>query len=152
MWWITDIVNSVMQSKYWQSTAIFVLWDDYGGFFDTVVPPTVDGYGLSFRVPALIISPYAKTGYLDDTVYSFESTLKFIESTFNLQSLTDRDATANNMLNAFDFSVQPGAPHIISLTQKQLATIEPYIKSGANVNPSPGGANATLDFINGDPD
>ena len=152
MWWITDIVNSVMQSKYWQSTAIVVTWDDYGGFFDTVVPPTVDGYGLSFRVPALIISPYAKTGYLDNTVYSFESTLKFIESTFNLPSLTDRDASANNLLNAFDFSAQPGAPHIIPLTQKELKTIEPWIVSGANVNPNPAGANATLDFIGGDPD
>jgi phospholipase C len=152
MWWITDIVNSVMQSKYWQNTAIFVLWDDYGGFFDTVVPPTVDGYGLSFRVPALIISPYAKTGYLDHTIYDFESTLKFIETTFNLPSLTTRDATANSFVNAFDFSAQPGQPHIIPLTEKQLATIQPYIASGANVNPNPSGTNASLAFINGDPD
>jgi len=79
MWWITDIVNAVETSSYWDTTAIFVLWDDYGGFFDTVPPPRVDGYGLSFRVPALIISPYAKTGYLDHTVYDFESTLKFME-------------------------------------------------------------------------
>lgn len=143
MWWITDIVDSVMKSKYWDSTAIFVLWDDYGGFFDTVVPPTVDGSGLSFRVPALIISPYAKSGYLDHTVYDFESTLKFVEWRFGLPSLTARDATANNPLNAFDFGQQPKAPFVIPLTHKQLATIGPFIREGAG---------STLAFINDDPD
>jgi len=143
MWWIADIVDSVMKSKYWDSTAIFVLWDDYGGFFDTVAPPSVDGYGLSFRVPALIISPYAKSGYLDHTVYSFESTLKFIEWRFGLPSLTARDATANNPLNAFDFGQQPNAPLVIPLTQKQLATIGPFIREGSG---------STLAFIDDDPD
>jgi phospholipase C len=153
MWWITDIVDSVMQSKYWQSTAIVVLWDDYGGFFDTVSPPAVDGYGLSFRTPALIISPYAKEGYLDHTVYDFESTLKFIEWRFGLPSLTQRDSGANDLLNAFDFNGGPGVAHIIPLTNAQLAAIQPYVLLGSNSNPNPGGSGAaTLAFIDGNPD
>lgn len=135
MWWITDVVDSVMNSQYWKSTAIIVLWDDYGGFFDTVVPPTVDGYGLSFRVPALIISPYAKPGFLDHTVYDFESTLRFVEWRFNLQALTARDADANNLLNAFDFNQQPSTPLVIPLSKSQLATIQPYISEVAPLPP-----------------
>jgi phospholipase C len=153
MWWVTGVVDRVMQSQYWGSTAIFVLWDDYGGFFDTVAPPTVDGYGLSFRVPALIISPYARAGYLDHTVYDFESTLKFIEWRFNLPSLTARDASAGNPVNAFDFSQQPAPPYIIPLTQKQLSVIQPFILEGSRINPNPGGQAAlSLPFINNDPD
>lgn len=153
MWWITDIVDSVMQSKYWQSTAVVVLWDDYGGFFDTVPPPAVDGYGLSFRTPALIISPYAKEGYLDHTVYDFESTLKFIEWRFGLPPLTQRDSGANNLLNAFDFGQSPAPPHVIPLTSVQMATIRPLLLLGSNPNPNPSGTGAAgLAFINGDPD
>ena len=151
MWWVTDLVDAVMQSRYWQSTAIVVTWDDYGGFFDTVTPPTVDGYGLSFRVPALIISPYAKEGYLDNTVYSFESTLRFVEWRWGLPALTQRDANANNLLNAFDFDQSPAPPHVVPLTSAQLATIEPYVLLGANPNPNPSGG-APLAFIGGDPD
>jgi phospholipase C len=151
MWWITDVVDSVMQSRYWQNTAVVVLWDDYGGFFDTVVPPTVDGYGLSFRVPALIISPYARAGFIDHTVYDFESTLKFIEWRFGLPALTQRDAGANNLLSAFDFGQQPASPYIIPLTKVQLATIHPFIVEGSAVNPNPAGS-AALAFINDDPD
>jgi len=152
MWWITDIVDRVMQSKYWWSTAIVVLWDDYGGFFDTVAPPTVDGYGLSFRVPALIVSPYAKGGYLDHTVYDFESTLKFIEWRFGLPPLTQRDAIANNLLGAFNFAQPPSAPRIIPLTETELDTIQPYVTLDANVNPNPAGAGTSLAFIGGNPD
>jgi phospholipase C len=150
MWWITDVVNAVMKSKYWQSSVIIVLWDDYGGFFDTVSPPTVDSYGLSFRVPALIISPYAKAGYLDHTVYDFESTLKFIEWRFNLPPLGVRDASANNLLNAFDFSQKPLPPDIIPLTSQQLSAIQPYIMLGSSSEPNP--QTIQLPFINNDPD
>jgi len=148
MWWITDIVDSVMKSKYWDNSMIVVMWDDYGGFFDTVTPPTVDGAGLSFRVPALIISPYAKKGYLDHTVLDFESTLKFIEWDFGLPSLTHRDALANNLLGAFNFNQQPRKPYIIPLSGSQLNTIAPYIRQGA-----PGAkAMPALQFIGNDPD
>jgi phospholipase C len=153
MWWITDVVDSVMNSQYWKSTAIVVLWDDYGGFFDTVVPPTVDGYGLSFRTPALIISPYAKPGFLDHTVYDFESTLKFMEWRFGLPSLTARDSGANNLLNAFDFSQHPLAPFVIPLSSGQLTTIQPYIYEGSTVNPNPNGIGvASPAFIDNNPD
>jgi phospholipase C len=131
MWWITDVVDSVMNSQYWKSTAIVVLWDDYGGFFDTVVPPVVDGYGLSFRVPALIISAYAKPGFLDHTVYDFESTLKFVEWRFSLPALTARDAGTNNLLNAFDFSQRPLTPLVIPLGKSRLTIIQPYISEGS---------------------
>jgi phospholipase C len=152
MWWVTDVVNAVMQSKYWQNTALIVTWDEYGGFFDTVVPPSVDGNGLGFRAPALIISAYAKSGYLDHTVYDFESTLKFIEWRFGIPSLTLRDAGANNLLNAFDFNQPPSPPHVIPLTKLQLTTIQPYILEGS-VNPNPHGtAPPALPFIDGNPD
>ena len=155
MWWVTDVVDSVMSSQYWKSTAIIVLWDDYGGFFDTVVPPTVDDYGLGFRVPALIISPYAKPGFLDHTVYDFESTLKFVEWRFSLPALTARDADANNLLNAFNFNQKPLAPLIIPLSNSQLATIQPYVSLGSLPDPSPAGkatAHLLAKFIGNDPD
>jgi phospholipase C len=156
MWWITDIINSVARSPYWKNTAIVVLWDDYGGFFDTVVPPTVDETGLSFRCPGLIISAYSRPGYLDHTVYDFESTLRFIEGQFNLPSLSSRDSTANNLLGAFDFNQQPLTPYIIPLSQGQLATLTPYIMQGTIRNPNPGGQSSTaaagLPFIDSNPD
>jgi phospholipase C len=72
--------------------------------------------GLGFRVPAIIISPYAKAGYIDHTQYQFESMLKFIEWRFNIPPLTARDAHAKNLLNAFDFNQKPRLPHIIPLS------------------------------------
>jgi len=155
MWWITDVVDSVMNSQYWGSTAIVVLWDDYGGFFDTVVPPTVDGYGLGFRVPALIISPYAKPGFLDHTVYDFESTLKFVEWRFGLPALTARDADTNNLLDAFNFNQQPLTPLVIPLSWGQLATIQPYINEASMITRTCSGGicpYVSSFFINNDPD
>jgi phospholipase C len=156
-WWIADVVDAVMNSQYWKNTLIVVLWDDYGGFYDTVVPPSVDPNGLSFRCPALIVSAYAKPDYLDHTVYSFESTLKFIEWNWNLPALTSRDANANNLLGALNFNQAPASPYTLPLTQTQLQTIAPYIVQGSSPNPNPGG-NSTLSpldglaFINNDPD
>jgi phospholipase C len=122
--WVVNVINSIMKSPYWNSTAIILTWDEYGGFYDHVAPPQIDKYGLGFRVPAIIISPYAKTGFIDHTQYSFESILKFIEWRFNLPPLTARDAHANNLLNAFDFSQKPRPPHIIPLSQAQLNAIK----------------------------
>jgi phospholipase C len=122
--WVVNVVNSIMKSPYWNSTAIILTWDEYGGFYDHVAPPQIDKYGLGFRVPAIIISPYAKTGFIDHTQYSFESILKLIEWRFSLPPLTARDAHANNLLNAFDFSQKPRPPHIIPLSQAQLDAIK----------------------------
>jgi phospholipase C len=125
--WVKHIINAIMKSPYWNSTAIILTWDDYGGFYDHVSPPQIDKYGLGFRMPTLIISPYAKPGYIDDTQYQFESTLKFIEWRFGLPALTDRDMHANNVLNAFDFNQKPNTPDIVPLTKAELIAIQPYI-------------------------
>jgi len=125
--WVKDVVNTIMGSPYWNSTAIILTWDDYGGFYDHVPPPQIDKYGLGFRMPTLIVSPYAKPGYIDHTQYQFESMLKLIEWRFSLQPLTERDLHANNLLNAFDFNQKPNLAHIIPLTTAELASIRPYI-------------------------
>ena len=98
-----DIVNTLGASAYWNSCALFLTWDDYGGFYDHVPPPQVDSYGYGFRVPCLVISPFAKAGFIDNTVNDHISVLKFIETRFGLSPLSTRDAAANDMSEAFDF-------------------------------------------------
>jgi len=103
-----QIANALMNSQYWCSSALIVTWDDFGGFYDHQAPPTsasldVDVFGPGFRVPLLIISPWAKPG-IDSTQYDFTSLLAFAEKTFHLQPLTLRDAMANDMTTAFDFT------------------------------------------------
>jgi phospholipase C len=82
-------------------------WDDYGGFYDHVPPPQVDQYGEGFRVPTLVISPWAKHHFIDNTQYEFGSLLKLAEETFNLPSLGTRDVKTNDMMNSFDFNQAP---------------------------------------------
>jgi phospholipase C len=107
--WTVHQVNTIMKSEYWRSTAIVVVWDDFGGFFDHVPPPQVDIMGLGPRTPALIISPYtvrgdnANGGSIDDTTYEFSSVLAFIEQVFDLEPMTERDANADPLAGAFDF-------------------------------------------------
>ena len=101
--WTVSIVNQIMRSKYWKNTAIFLTWDDFGGFYDHVVPPQYDFMGLGPRVPLLIISPWTKEGYIDSTEYEFSSVLKFIETVFGVDCMTKRDCQAHDMMNAFDF-------------------------------------------------
>ena len=108
-----SLINAIMQSKYWSSTAIFLTWDDYGGWYDHVAPPQVDSFGYGFRVPCLIISPYAKEGFIDHTLADHTSILKFIETVWSLPSLTSRDAAANNLFEAFDFSQPPRSPLVL---------------------------------------
>ena len=112
--WTTQVINAIMQSPYWNSTAVFVMWDDYGGYYDHVPPPQVDRFGLGPRVPLLIISPYAKRGYVSHTVYEQSSMLKFVERRYQLGSLTARDGAASDLLDSFDFSQRPQAPMIVS--------------------------------------
>jgi phospholipase C len=101
--WTVSVVNQIMRSKYWKNTAIILTWDDFGGFYDHVPPPQYDIMGLGPRVPLLIISPWAKQGYVDSTEYEFSSVLKFIETIHGLDCMTHRDCNANNMMGAFDF-------------------------------------------------
>lgn len=113
---VIDLLNALMRSKYWYSSVFIIVWDEWGGWFDHVPPPQVDDDCLGFRVPAIIVSPYAKRGYIDSTVYDHTSILKFIEWLFNLPPLSERDAKANNILNAFDFTQPPRPPCIPSLS------------------------------------
>jgi phospholipase C len=108
--WTVTMINAIMNSPEWDSTAIVLTWDDFGGFYDHVAPPHVDMYGLGPRVPAIIISPWAKPGYVDGTTYEFASVLRFIETVFDVPPLTSRDADAADMLGAFDFTQTPIAP------------------------------------------
>lgn len=103
-------LNAVMQGPQWNSTAVFITWDDFGGFYDHVPPPQVDNFGFGPRVPLLVVSPYAKPGNISHTVYEFSSLLTFVETRWNLPALTDRDSFANDLFDTFDFGQQPLAP------------------------------------------
>jgi phospholipase C len=108
--YVSYLVNAVMKSSEWSSTAIVVTWDDYGGFYDHVPPPQVGAAGEGFRVPTLVISPYAKHGFVDHTPYEFSSLLSLVESNFGLPSLGQRDSVGigkNDMMNSFDFNQDP---------------------------------------------
>jgi phospholipase C len=126
--WTTSLINAVMRGPEWSSTAIFLAWDDWGGFYDHVQPPMVDQNGYGLRVPALVISPYAKRGYIDHQTLSFDAYAKFIEDNFlggqRLDPTTDGrpdprpDVRENapqlgNLMNEFDFSQQPLPPIVL---------------------------------------
>ena len=111
--WTVQQINAVMQGPLWDSTAIFLTWDDFGGFYDHVPPPKEDLFGLGPRVPLLIISPYSKSGYISHTQYEASSVLKFIEERFGLASLNGRDVNANDMLDSFDFTQNPRSPLVL---------------------------------------
>ena len=111
--WVAQIVNAIGGSQYWNSSAIVVVWDDWGGFYDHVAPPQLDYTGLGFRVPMLVISPYAQTGYVAHTQYEFGSILKFVEQTFGLGSLGTTDARATSIGNVFNFAQSPRTFHKI---------------------------------------
>ncbi|MBA2560851.1 MAG: phospholipase [Propionibacteriales bacterium] len=128
--WVTRVVNAIMRSPDWKSSAIFVAWDDWGGFYDHVVPPKVDKYSYGLRVPAFMLSPYAKTGMIDHQVLSFDAYLKFVEDLFlhgeRLNPFTDgrwdpRPRVAEeapelgNLMKEFDFKQQPRSPLILPL-------------------------------------
>jgi phospholipase C len=126
--YVTTLINSIMRSPCWDSTAIFLSWDDWGGFYDSVVPPVIDGEGYGFRVPGLVISPYARAGYIDHQQLSHDAYLKFIEDDFlerqRLNPKTDgrpdsrpdvrEEAPGLGNLEAdFDFNQSPISPLIL---------------------------------------
>lgn len=110
-----QFVNAIMQGPAWNSTVVFVTYDDFGGFYDHVSPPQVDQDGLGPRVPLLIISPFAKPAYTSHTLYEHSSLLKFVESQYHLRSLTARDAAASSMGDSFDFNGTPQPPLILPM-------------------------------------
>ena len=115
MWYVTKLVNALMESPYWRDSVIFLTWDDYGGFYDHVAPPEIDAEGLGPRVPMLVISPYARPNYVSHYAYEFSSVLRFIEERWGLHHLTPRDHWANDMRECFDFGQQPNSPLTIPI-------------------------------------
>ena len=112
--WVTSIVNAIGNSQYWSNTAIVITWDDWGGWYDHVAPTVVNngtswgsGYVYGFRVPMIVISPYAKQAYISHVTHDFGSILKFIESIFSLPSLGYADALADNLSDFFNLSQTP---------------------------------------------
>ena len=123
------IITAIMRSSAWKDSAILLTWDDWGGWYDHVVPPQVDGDGYGFRVPALIISPYAKKGFILHETADFTSILKFIERLHGLAPLTTRDEAATDLMAAFDFSQPPRAASqpTVGTTFPPLATRGPSV-------------------------
>jgi len=106
--WVASVVNAVGESKFWNDTVVFVMWDEWGGWYDHVPPPYLDYDGLGFRVPLLVISPYAKRGYVSHVQYEHGSILRFVEDTFGLARLAASDTRANSPgPDCLDFSQPP---------------------------------------------
>ena len=126
--YVTNLINAVMRSPDWSSTAIFLAWDDWGGLYDHLRPPKVDKNGFGLRVPALVISPYARRGFIDDQVMSFDAYTKFVEDDFldgqRIDPLTDgrpdprpdvREAVlqVGDLRRDFNFSQRPRSPLLL---------------------------------------
>jgi phospholipase C len=128
--WTVRNLNALLSGPDGASSAVFLVWDDFGGFYDHVRPPNLDQYGLGPRVPLLIISPYAKAGHISHTRYEFSSVLKFVEELFGLPSLTSRDANANDITDSFNFTQHPLPPLI--LRQRDCPILStPHLSMGA---------------------
>jgi phospholipase C len=124
------LINALESSPYWCSTALFITWDDFGGFYDHVPPPNqpnADVYGPGFRVPLIVVSPYARPGFIDSHPFDFTSLLRFAEVTFKLPALTSRDAGAGTIQSAFNFH-QVTPP--LFLTQRTCPAAPAGVKPG----------------------
>jgi len=134
-------INAVMQSPFWQNTAIFVTWDDFGGFYDNVPPPKVNPWGLGPRVPLLVISPYARLGYVDHNTYSFASLLHLVELRFSLPTLTPLVEQSAPLLTSFNFAQQPAAPLLL---QQRACPIAPGVRITGAEQGGAGGATSNV--------
>ncbi len=112
--WVASIVNAIGNSPFWANTAIIITWDDWGGWYDHVAPKVIDdgvswgsGYAYGFRVPLIVVSPYARPGYISKQTHDFGSILKFIETTYGLPSLGYADAPADDLSDCFNLSQTP---------------------------------------------
>jgi phospholipase C len=137
--YVTGLVNAIMKGPDWNSTAIFLSWDDWGGFYDHVVPPSIDENGLGLRVPGIVISPYAKQGYIDHQNLSHDDYNKFIEDDFlggqRLDPQTDgrpdprpdvrENVAPGDVTSDFDFSQPPRAPVILPVCPQTTLTPTP---------------------------
>jgi len=129
--WVGTVVNAIGESPYWSSTVVFVVWDDWGGWYEHVPPKIYNSYELGFRVPLLVISPYSKRGYVSHVPYEFGSILKFIESTFDLPSMGTTDVRATDVTDCFDFNQFHPFKHI------QTEYSAPYFEHQAPSNEPP---------------
>lgn len=142
-------LNAIMSNpSVWNSTAVFIVWDDFGGSYDHVPPPQVDSFGLGPRVPMLIISPYAKAGYISTTQYELSSVLKFIEERFNLPALSSRDTEANDITDSFNFNQTPLSPLILGERQCPLVSAAQMALGTGTINSSSGSIVRHLDIYN----
>jgi phospholipase C len=138
--YVTSLINAAMKSPDWSSTAIFLAWDDWGGFYDHVQPPTVDENGYGLRVPAMVISPYARRGFIDHQTLSFDAYDKFIEDDFlggqRLDPKTDgrpdprpdvreNEKILGDLYKDFDFNQSPLAPMVLPVHPKTTLTGTP---------------------------
>jgi phospholipase C len=123
---VKSLLNGLMKSSAWPNSAFLWTYDDWGGWYDHVPPPQVDEHGYGFRVPALLVSPYARKGFIDSTELDYTSILKFIEDNYALAPLAERDARAISIVNAFDFSQPPRSPRIIPATRGEAPRPEPW--------------------------
>jgi phospholipase C len=105
--WVAAVVNAIGNSPYWSDTAIFITWDDWGGWYDHVAPPIYNSYEYGFRVPLIVVSPYAKAHYVSHKVHDFGSILRFIEENFYLTTLGYADTRADDLSDCFDFNQIP---------------------------------------------
>jgi phospholipase C len=105
--WVASIVNAIGSSPYWSNTAILITWDDWGGWYDHVAPQIINSYEYGFRVPLIVVSPYAKRGYVSHVTHDFGSILKFTETVYSLPSLGYADAPADDLSDCFDFNQTP---------------------------------------------
>jgi phospholipase C len=117
---VASVVNSIGNSAYWANTwantAIFITWDDWGGWYDHVAPPIISSYEYGFRVPLIVVSPFAEAGFVSHQTHDFGSILKFIEETFGLTTVGYADANADDLSDCFDFGQAPVAFHEIAAT------------------------------------
>ncbi|TMD86433.1 MAG: hypothetical protein E6I78_05770, partial [Chloroflexi bacterium] len=143
--YVTSLINAVMKGPDWSSTAIFVAWDDWGGFYDHVLPPSVDVSGYGLRVPGIVISPYARAGFIDHQTLSFDAYDKFIEDDFlngqRLDPVNDGrpdprpDVRENlsvlgNLASDFDFNQAPRRPVILPVHPATTLTGTPGPATG----------------------
>lgn len=129
--WVATIVNTVAAGPHWNDTAVLITWDDWGGWYDHVPPQQLDLAGLSFRVPLIVVSPWAKHGYVSHQQHEFGSILKFVERTFGLGSLNATDVRADDLADCFDFNQVPSAP----VTIATRVGVSFFLNLGANAHP-----------------